>query len=931
MAFADLMKSGIPETSEEEQIRLQQLEAEKINLFEGWEDVDSDDLLFSPPNEVEDPAERSRNTLQAYYSKELGVDSLPDFALDQFLTEDFGEGVDYDTALESLRDSKRWGTEARDPTKMELAKHEKLTTGDWLRSFSGHTTKAIYGIDAGLMRAAAATASALGQEDSKFYHMMMGAADDATAEGQNLLEHMTEAGRFAEDAASDKAMNDIFAQNMGQLMVVVPLGIATGGTSWGVSLSTVGTVNAGMLYNEAFEQAREVGQSDEEALKTAGLYTLAAAPAETIVDLASAGVFKPFTQYASTLASPVRRSLVRTAIQSATAAGPGGFVEGGQYALLNKMTNKEIDQGEFWATVRAGAILEGLGGSITHISGEVDTARAKVKLRKDFRPVFGNETDAVVDRIFADDEPNNALNREVLNLIEADFESISLLGKKSELKKRAEAASDATFNELWKQVDSEERAALDAEVQRQAELEAHASPVEIVLEEVGASDADAPEEEAAPVEESTDTPADTSTPEQRRKEQEAVQKENKKRKADLMEAMTADEEQRTYLREDGTEVYEDGTPVEVAEVDESIEEAAAPVPVNRLDPNHPKNLARLTLAIMENEGISQEEAVKKLTALPSDKRKQYLEILDDGTMETVSFTPEDREIAGIDARLEEINRMPKPVETKTAFPKGLTSARIRTLKETMTREQAQQMYADGDQKNDFIAGVFDGDRQAVQRFNERSLGREHQLELDFDSTTSYEEATQAVGRPQAVEGEDVTTENGDSGTISGLSEDGTLATVNGKSVLTGKLKRGKKGVSKKISGKVAEKLVPTDQKEVSAGAKILRQMATREYKDDPNLTVEENLKAREDLFFSKIPELAKTLGVTEEELLVEGRQADLVNKLAETDPDPKTNPVEASTAAVVESTINTPEAQQTLKVEEKIRLKGTNYVKINGE
>jgi len=387
MALADLLKMGMKETPEEEQIRLQQEEAQKVSLFEGWDKTAADDLLFSPPSEAEAPEDYARNTLQAYYSKELGVDSLPEVAFQQFIKEDFGEGTDHATALKSLQETKRWGTEARDPTKLELAKYEKLTTGDWLRSFSGNTTKALHGVNAGIFRAAAGIASGMGQEDSKFYEAMMAVSDASIKLGDERASIMF-GDKFFDDITSDEANNDILAQNLGQLLMVVPLGAYAGTvgilTAGGAAATVgMGAINLGMYYNEAFEQAREDKQTEKESHRTAGLYTLAAAPTETLVDLVSTGMFRPFTKYAAGLSGGTRQRIVRTAIQGLTAAGPGGFVEGGQYALLNKLTNRQSDQGEFWATVRAGAILEGLSGSITQVAGEVDSARAKAKLRKD--------------------------------------------------------------------------------------------------------------------------------------------------------------------------------------------------------------------------------------------------------------------------------------------------------------------------------------------------------------------------------------------------------------------------------------------------------------------------------------------------------------------------------------------------------------------
>lgn len=127
------MKSVIAETPEEGQVRLQQEEAKKIDHLEGWDDYSADDLLFVEPAPHEDPEAFARKTLQAYYSKELGVESLPEVAFEQFLKEDFGEGVDYATMLESLKTSKRWGTTARNLTPQELEQY-KMTIGEQLWS-----------------------------------------------------------------------------------------------------------------------------------------------------------------------------------------------------------------------------------------------------------------------------------------------------------------------------------------------------------------------------------------------------------------------------------------------------------------------------------------------------------------------------------------------------------------------------------------------------------------------------------------------------------------------------------------------------------------------------------------------------------------------------------------------------------------------------
>jgi hypothetical protein len=131
--YKELMKSGIAETPKEEQIRLQQEEAKKIDHLKGWDDYSADDLLFVEPAPDEDPEVFARNTLKAYYCKEIGVESLPEGMLDTFIAKDVGKGVSYDTALESLRYNKRWGTEARDPTPQELEQY-RMTIGEQLWS-----------------------------------------------------------------------------------------------------------------------------------------------------------------------------------------------------------------------------------------------------------------------------------------------------------------------------------------------------------------------------------------------------------------------------------------------------------------------------------------------------------------------------------------------------------------------------------------------------------------------------------------------------------------------------------------------------------------------------------------------------------------------------------------------------------------------------
>ena len=123
--LADLMKQGIKETPEQEQIRLQQEEYKKVNIFEGWDDATADKLLFVEPAPHEDPEVFARNTLHAYYSKEIGVDSLPEEAFKQFIQEDFGKDVSYHTALESIRKTKRWGSPHFEPTQQELEQYKE--------------------------------------------------------------------------------------------------------------------------------------------------------------------------------------------------------------------------------------------------------------------------------------------------------------------------------------------------------------------------------------------------------------------------------------------------------------------------------------------------------------------------------------------------------------------------------------------------------------------------------------------------------------------------------------------------------------------------------------------------------------------------------------------------------------------------------------
>jgi len=224
MAFKDLTDYGVTpsdqELSEQELEKERQAELDKIDWLGGVEKVSSQEILFAPEVEGEPEEERSKNTLYAYYSKDLGVENLPIELFDALIEEDFGKDADYDTSLASLKETKRWGAEGFEPTKLELAKYEDLTAGDWLRSFSGHTTKAVHGVSAGLFRAAAGMAGAVGQEDSGFYDLMMGAADEANLLGEERASTVFESG-FFEDAISDNANEDVLAQNLGQLLMVV--------------------------------------------------------------------------------------------------------------------------------------------------------------------------------------------------------------------------------------------------------------------------------------------------------------------------------------------------------------------------------------------------------------------------------------------------------------------------------------------------------------------------------------------------------------------------------------------------------------------------------------------------------------------------------------------------------------------------------------
>ena len=62
---------------------------------------------------------------------------MPVEMFETFIEEDFGEGVSYDDALESLRETKRWGAKDFSPTKEELAQYKNLTAVDWVRTLLG--------------------------------------------------------------------------------------------------------------------------------------------------------------------------------------------------------------------------------------------------------------------------------------------------------------------------------------------------------------------------------------------------------------------------------------------------------------------------------------------------------------------------------------------------------------------------------------------------------------------------------------------------------------------------------------------------------------------------------------------------------------------------------------------------------------------------
>jgi len=125
-AYEDYIKNFENDTERakrEEQERIAK-ERSMIDLMERRDEVASDELLFVEKNEMEEPEDVSKNRLNAYFSKELGVDGMDQATLDTVLKIHFGDGVSYDDALTSLKHTKRWGSQSFEPTKLELEKYK---------------------------------------------------------------------------------------------------------------------------------------------------------------------------------------------------------------------------------------------------------------------------------------------------------------------------------------------------------------------------------------------------------------------------------------------------------------------------------------------------------------------------------------------------------------------------------------------------------------------------------------------------------------------------------------------------------------------------------------------------------------------------------------------------------------------------------------
>jgi hypothetical protein len=134
-AYEDVLK--LRETDTERSLRVEQErladEAARIDWMERKDQAASDDHLFVKPAPDEDPEVFARNTLKAYYCKEIGVESLPEGMLDTFIAEDVGKDVSYNNALESLKKTKRWGSPHFELTPQELEQY-KMSTWEWLWS-----------------------------------------------------------------------------------------------------------------------------------------------------------------------------------------------------------------------------------------------------------------------------------------------------------------------------------------------------------------------------------------------------------------------------------------------------------------------------------------------------------------------------------------------------------------------------------------------------------------------------------------------------------------------------------------------------------------------------------------------------------------------------------------------------------------------------
>lgn len=411
--------------------------------------VSSSQILATPNESGVDDNIHNQNKMRLYYENLGGVEMTND-ALRARVTNDFGGKVSYDDAVNALTHAHDFHSAGLSPEYMLRKPKEELTVGDWLRSFSGHTSRMTYGTVSGLMRMTAGIARNMGHEDSQFYEIMSLAANDANSRGNELYNIMANEGYFEEDI-SDKAANDVFASNVGQLLLTFPVALTTGFTG-------VASINMGMMYSEGYEAASGEGLTDSEAHDAAGIYTLVASPAETAVDMLTAGLFKPFAKILSSISKPALRSIAKVGFQSASAALTGGPVEGGQYALLQKLIGGEITSTEVWANIRAGAIIEALGGGVISAGTEVDIAKAQRKLKIRLDPIFGERAEELATRIVESDNPQEEVET-IKNEVVFDQLLDELFGMKgaadasgqTEALKTALATDGVTFTEIVNQ------------------------------------------------------------------------------------------------------------------------------------------------------------------------------------------------------------------------------------------------------------------------------------------------------------------------------------------------------------------------------------------------------------------------------------------------------------------------------------------------